>query len=81
MTSGPDQTTPEPTQELAETLHDFRQFVIDNAVRWKSGASHHNPMWQRVAVALEKCGANDGPGECRAYFHFDPAYREESRGG
>jgi hypothetical protein len=65
--------------ELAQTLHDFRQFVMDNAVRWKEGASHHNPMWLRVATVLDKHGANEGPAQSFAYYTFDPAYREESR--
>lgn len=39
-------------QGLKDTLRLFREFVLANATQWKAGASHHHPMWQRVAETL-----------------------------
>lgn len=45
-------------KEAIEALRDFREFVISNATQWRLGASHHNPMWARVAEVLDKHGEN-----------------------
>lgn len=65
-------------REALETLHDFREFWSDNVTQTKLGASHHNPMWGRVANLLDKHGMNNGPGNAEAYYKFDPAYRNNN---
>jgi hypothetical protein len=65
-------------QEALETLYDFREFWSDNVTQTKLGAGHHNPMWGRVAEVLDKHGMNSGPGGARAYYKFDPAYRNNN---
>jgi hypothetical protein len=49
----------EELKEALEALRDFREFTLSNATQWRLGASHHNPMWQRVAEVLDKHGMND----------------------
>ena len=56
-----------------EALHDLRQFWFDNVTQTKVGAGHHNPVWLRVAVVLDKNGM-DGPGAPDG-LRPDPAYR------
>jgi hypothetical protein len=76
---------PTSTIELAELLHDFREFVQDNAVVWQLGADHHNPIWARVAMRLGKYGRNEIPGSrkkngwAKKYFNPDPEYHPASR--
>jgi hypothetical protein len=61
-------------KEALETLHDFRAFWQDAVTQTRLGASHHNPMWARVAAVLDKHGMNSGPGQQERYFRPDPAY-------
>ena len=63
--------------EALEALHDFREFWQDNVTQTKTGASHHNPMWLRVATILDKHGMNKTPASGRhadRYRQFDEAY-------
>jgi hypothetical protein len=63
------------TKELAETLHDFRQFVILNTTQWKMGAHWSGqPMWKRVAEVLDKHNCNDDIYENHGYIRYDPEY-------
>lgn len=66
-------------KEALEALHDFRQFVNDNARVWEPGSSHVNPMWVRVATVLDKHDMNCGPDILGAYYQPDPAYRPNTR--
>jgi hypothetical protein len=45
----------------AVTLRQFRDFVCKHAKVWSIDGSHHNPIWQRVAEALDAVGLNDLP--------------------
>jgi len=38
---------------LRALLRDFRDFTVENATVWKTGAQHHHPIWRRVADAIE----------------------------
>lgn len=64
-------------KEVLETLHDFRQFWLDQVTQTRTGGSHHNPMWTRVAETLDKHGMNDHTLETGfRYYKDDPAYRQ-----
>lgn len=45
----------------AVVLRKFRDFVTREATQWTLNGSHHNPIWQRVAEALDAVGLNDVP--------------------
>jgi hypothetical protein len=63
-------------REALEALHDLRQFWLDQVTQTHAGASHHNPMWLRVATVLNKHGMNDHTTDTGLrYFRDDPAYR------
>jgi hypothetical protein len=44
----------------AVVLRQFRDFVIREATQWTVHGSHHNPIWQRVAEALDAVTMNTG---------------------
>ena len=44
----------------AVVLRQFRDFVIREATQWTVQGSHHNPIWQRVAEALDAVTMNTG---------------------
>lgn len=47
--------------EALVVLRKFRDFVTREATQWTLNGSHHNPIWQRVAEALDTVGLNDVP--------------------
>lgn len=65
-------------KEALETLHDFREFIMDNMTQSRIGSGHMNPMWERVATVLDKHGMNDramfGGLHTSRYFAWDQAY-------
>lgn len=54
-------TLPVDTNSLNDLLRLFRQFVLANATQWKAGSNHHHPIWQDIAVAIDKEEATFGP--------------------
>lgn len=61
-------------KSTAVTLRQFRDFVIREARVWSLDGSHHNPIWQRVAEALDAVGLNDGQ-ICRTCDALDLEHR------
>lgn len=65
-------------KDALETLHDFRQFWLDQVTQTQVGAGHHNPMWLRVATVLDKHAMNDHTTTTGfRYYRDDTAYRTQ----
>lgn len=68
-------------KEALEALSDFRQFWADNVTQTVLGAGHHNWMWTRIAMILDKHGMNNKIGTLHKdrYYQFDPDYVPATR--